>query len=353
VVQQYLIRSATTEDIVGLDALANVPGMYNLPSQRERLKVLLERSQGSFDGSIEHPLERSYVFVLEDLEKGALIGTSQVIAQHGSKTNPHIFMERFTEEYYSASIDTFCSHEALRLGFEHHGPTELGGLVLNEGYRHVPEKLGRQLSYVRFMLIAMFKQLFSDRLIAEMLPPMGPDERNVFWESIAGRFIPLSYHEADALTRKDKEFVKTLLPRGPFYIGLLSQSAREAIGAVAPGAKAAYKLLVSLGFKDQGKIDPFDGGPYLEANTSDITMLQHVLPWTLSPLDEGKKQQGQKQTAIWAAVENAFSPKATFRAAQSSFWAGPKPNTALVEPAVIELLGTTEVTGLVLEGRSK
>ena len=349
-VQRYVIRNANTQDLAKLETVATVPGMYNLPSQKDRLKILLDRTQGSFEGRIKDPFERAYVFVMEDLEKDILVGTSQVIAQHGTAKNPHIYMERLVEEYYSASIDTLCRQETLHLGFEHDGPTELGGLVISEAYRKVPEKLGRQLSYVRLMFIGMFKKLFRKQLIAEMLPPICANGRNAFWDSIAGCFIPLSYDEADELTRKDKEFVKTLMPRGPFYVGLLSEKGRQSIGAVAPGARAAYKLLVSLGFKERGKVDPFDGGPYLEASLEDVELIQNVAPWTLLPIEGNVAPQGPSQLAMWTTLHSPFASGASFKAIQSGFWAGPRTNTAWVSADVIETLGVTDVWGLVFAG---
>ena len=59
----------------------------------------------SFAGKVKNPLEREYLFVLEDTRNETIIGTSMIIAQHGTYEAPHIYYEVSEREHYSASLE--------------------------------------------------------------------------------------------------------------------------------------------------------------------------------------------------------------------------------------------------------
>src|SRR4029077_14364094 len=101
--------------------------------------------------------------VLEDARHRSIIGTSMVIAQHGTLSAPHIYFQVTDAEHYSASIDRHFKHKVLSIGYNADGPTEIGGLVVAPPHRSGQEKPGKQLSYVRFLFIAMHRRLFRDR----------------------------------------------------------------------------------------------------------------------------------------------------------------------------------------------
>ena len=74
----YEIRGALPSDEAALLDLAHHLNTVNLPHDRESIARLLARSEASFTGAIEDPLEREYVFVLVDCHHGRLIGTSMI-----------------------------------------------------------------------------------------------------------------------------------------------------------------------------------------------------------------------------------------------------------------------------------
>src|SRR5207253_2135613 len=82
------------------------------------------------------------------------------------------------KEHYSASVDRHFRHRVLSIGYNFDGPTEIGGLVVDPGYRGGPEKPGKQLSYVRFLYIAMHASRFRDRVLVELLPKLEEDRRS-------------------------------------------------------------------------------------------------------------------------------------------------------------------------------
>src|SRR5262245_31908001 len=148
----FLIRDAAPSDIDDLFQLATHLNTVNLPADRAVLGEILELSHQSFGQKIP-PLEREYLFVMEDLEAKRVMGTSMIIAQHGTPEAPHIYFEVLRDEKYSSSLGRHFVHQVLKIGYSYSGPTEIGGIVVHPEYRKNPEKLGKQLSYVRFLYI--------------------------------------------------------------------------------------------------------------------------------------------------------------------------------------------------------
>ena len=68
----------------------------------------------------------------------------------------------------------------------------------------------------------------------------------------------------------------SLFPRSEIYVSLLPPVARQLIGKVGPETEPARAMLERLGFKNRGQIDPFDGGPYLEAEVGAIPLVQQT-----------------------------------------------------------------------------
>lgn len=266
----FVIRSATPSDLKSVQRLAAVLNTVNLPNDLASLKNLLDIAQRSFAGRVADPFEREILFVMEDTETGRLVGTSQIIAQHGTRESPHIYFDLLDEERYSETIDRHFRHKVLRIGFDYQGPTEIGGLVLDPHYRGAPGKLGKQLSFVRFLYIAMHRAGFRDRVLAELLPPLGSDGKSALWEALGRRFTDMDYVEADRISKTNKEFIKNLFPSGLIYASLFDTAAQEVLGKVGPQTEGVKKMLEGVGFKALGRIDPFDGGPHFEARTDEI-----------------------------------------------------------------------------------
>jgi len=264
----FVIRDARMADLDGLLRLAAILNTVNLPNDRSALESLVDLSVRSFAGRVKNPLRREYLFVMEDTTSGALVGTSQILAQHGTREEPHIYFDVLSEERYSASVDLHFRHTMLRIGFDHDGPTEIGGLVLDPAYRGAPGKLGKQLSFVRFVFMAMHRDRFRPRVLAELLPPLGEGGRSALWEALGRRFTGMTYLEADRVSKTNKEFIRGLFPSGLIYAGLFAEEAQRVIGVVGPQTEGVKKMLTAIGFAPVGRIDPFDGGPHFEADTA-------------------------------------------------------------------------------------
>ncbi len=138
-----LLRDVQKSDLPHLKRLAAVLNTVNLPNDEETLERLIDVSVRSFAGKIKDPFEREYLFVLEEPRTGAVIGTSLVIAQHGTYDAPHIYYEVSEREHYSASIDRHFRHKVLSIAYNYEGPTEIGGLVVDPLHRSGPDKPGQ------------------------------------------------------------------------------------------------------------------------------------------------------------------------------------------------------------------
>ena len=260
------------EDLPALLLAARHLDSVNLPNDEQRLAEAIDRSVASFAAS-NPAAARELLFVL--VERGAdgaerAIGSSMIFAQHGSRRAPHTFFDVIDEERYSDTLDRHFRHKVLRIGYNYDGLTEIGGLVLLPEFRGHAEQLGKSLVNIRFLYIALHRQMFREEIVSELLPPLEPDGTSLLWEALGRHFTDLSYQEADRLSRENKEFIRSLFPSDPIYASLLPAAAQSRIGVVGPHTKAVEKILVRAGFTYAQRIDPFDGGPHFHARTDDV-----------------------------------------------------------------------------------
>ncbi len=280
----FLVRPATLEDASTLLKLAKMVHFINLPADPEIIRDKIVRSRKSFAGEPASPREREFVFVIEDTNTGNVIGTSSVIGCLSWPGHPHTFLKVRRRELYSTDLQTGQVHVTVQLCTDESGISEVGGLVVGPSYRGHEEKLGMVLSLIRFHFIGRNRDWFSESILAEMMGPLTADSRNVFWESVGRRFINLSFAEADLFCQRSKEFITSLFPPGEIYVSLLPAVARHVIGKVGVETEPARKLLESLGFEYKGHVDPFDGGPYLQAKLDDIALVRDTRTTTLAKL---------------------------------------------------------------------
>ena len=278
----YLIRDAQKSDLPGMQKLARELDTVNLPNDERALTSLIDHSIRSFDGRVRSPFDREYLFVLEDPQKERLVGTSLIIAQHGTRDAPHIYFDVYEKEHYSQSLNKHFKHRVLSIGYNFDGPTEIGGLVVDPQYRR-QDKPGKQLSYVRFLAVAAHPARFRDRILVELLPRLEEDNRSPLWEALGRKFTGLSYQEADRLSRENKEFIQQLFPPGEIYCTIFTQKIQDSIGEVGPETAGARSMLTKIGFRYDERIDPFDGGPHYSAATAEIEPIVRFRRGRLSP----------------------------------------------------------------------
>lgn len=306
----FLIRESFHQDVDQILEVAKHLDTVNLPAEKGEIEKQLALSAKSFAGEVP-PLEREYLFVLEDKGTGRIAGTSIIHAQHGTRRSPHVFFRLQKDERYSETLDRYMVHQYLQLGYNYDGPTEIGGLILLPEYRGHPESLGKTLSYVRFLFIAMNRGEFRDRVISELLPPLEADGTSRMWKHLGKRFTGLSYLEADRLSKHNKEFIKSLFPHTPIYTALLPEDVRREIAQVGPATKGVEKMLRRVGFRPAQTIDPFDGGPHFIADTDRISLVAGARRVSVRPIDSADSGRPRAIVAATAAEPPHFRAVAT------------------------------------------
>jgi len=270
----FIVRQAVTDDVPTLLKLARMVHFINLPADRDIIGAKITRSRKSFAGQAKDPHERQFMFVLEDTESGAVIGTSAVLCCVSWAGWPHVFLRVRRRSYFSEDLQQGTAHTTVQFETDESGPSEVGGLILSPGYRGHRERLGSLLSLIRLHYVALHRDQFGDRMLAEMMGPLSPDSHTLLWEYLGRRFINLSYQEADLFCQRSKEFMTALWPRDEMHVSVLPAEARALIGKVGEETVAAKAMLERQGFAFNGCVDPFDGGPHLEVKTSDIPIVK-------------------------------------------------------------------------------
>ncbi len=268
----FYLRPATLTDLPALLLAARHLDSVNLPNDEQRLAEAIGHAHRSFAAEVP-AAARELLFVMVERQPDGeerVVGSSMIFAQHGTRRAPHIFFDVIDDERYSETLDRHFHHKILRLGYNYDGLTEIGGLVLLPEFRGHPEQLGKALVNVRFLYIALHRELFRDDMVSELMPPLEADGTSLLWEAVGRHFTGLSYQEADRLSRQNKEFIRTLFPQDPIWASLLPPAAQALIGVVGPNSKAVEKILVRAGFRYAQQIDPFDGGPHFHARTDEL-----------------------------------------------------------------------------------
>ena len=332
----FLIRRAKIEDVPTLYKLARMVHFINLPADKDLINEKVLRSRQSFmsltrgennaagkpargapangkralagnpgmnDGSASAAQQADlFMFALEDAESGGVLGTSQLLSAMGAPGAPNVALRLSRKEMFSQSLQQGMTHITAQIELDETGPTEIGGLILQPSYRGHKEKLGRFLSHVRFHFIALNRARFSDRILAEMMGAIthqGEGGGNTLWEYLGRRFINLTYLEADRFCQHSKEFITALMPREEIYLTLLPPEARGVIAQVGPETLPARRMLEKLGFAYRDRIDPFDGGPHLEARTDD---LEPVRATFTAPLGAAASEEDGRERGLVSAT---------------------------------------------------
>jgi len=280
---RFIVRDARPTDLDDLLRLSRILDSINLPTEREELRSAIARSRRSFAGSLADSARGLYVFVAEDLRSQRVVGSSMVIAKHGTPESPHYYLGMVNEERYSKTLGKMFRHTYLNLRHSMDGPTEVGGLIVDPKFRRHRARLGTQLSFVRFLYMALHRERFGAEVIAEMKPPLTPRGESRFWQCYGARVTGLTFREADQLSTKDKEFIPALFPNVPIYTCMLPLDVQAEIGRVGPETEGAVRLLERIGLEFLDHVDPFDAGPYYGARIDDVAVVKDARRVQLAP----------------------------------------------------------------------
>ena len=263
------VRPAVDADLDALYALIlrSDDGLTSLKITRDQLHDRLENSTFAFRRQSQRMTGLPYVFVMEDLSTGAVVGTSSIYSKVGGYEPFYAYgIEKSIHE--SKELGVYREIDVLHLRKEHDGPTEIGSLFLLPEYWG--QGNGKLLSLARFLYMAEFPDRFDSMTIAEMRGVIDRQGRSPFWDALGSHFFQIEFPRAVMLLTVSKNFVADLMPTHPIYLPLLPQEARDVVGQVHQDTRPALAMLQKQGFVYQGFVDIFDGGPVVHANTAEI-----------------------------------------------------------------------------------
>ena len=266
------IRPVRPEDFKQLRDFARLTGggMTNLPDDDDAMKERLARAVGSFASGATAPGAEVYMMALE--QDGRILGTTGVFASIGLKQG-FINYKLIDEVHYSEEFNRTTRRTVLMPSHDFTGCAEVGMLFVSPEARGTGA--GKLLARARYLFIAQKPEIIADHICAELRGWRGSNGEQPFWDCVGRHFFEMGFEEADLHNAAHgNQFIQDLMPRHPVYTVFLSQAARDCIGKPHPSAEPAYEMLLDEGFEWDNYIDIFDGGPLVDAKTSQIRTIR-------------------------------------------------------------------------------
>jgi arginine N-succinyltransferase len=274
-------------------------GLTTLKISKDELESRIERSMFAFRQKSGKPSGQPYVFVMEDLSNGEIVGTCSIYSKIGG-FEPMYSYEIKESHHNSEELGVFKTIQVLHLREEHNGPTEIGSLFLSPDYWGGGH--GRLLSLSRFLFMAEFRERFEKEVVAEMRGVVGKDGKSPLWTALGSHFFQIDFPKAETLSSQSKKFIADLMPKHPIYIPLLPEDAQDVIGKVHQNTKPALNVLEKEGFKFCQLVDIFDGGPTLHCNLADIRAVKESMAGTVQAIEK-EVQNGKQQLLSNASLQ--------------------------------------------------
>jgi arginine N-succinyltransferase len=260
-----VVRPVLPADLPALERLASdaVPQLTNLPPHRDRLEERIARSRQAFAAEVTFPGDEHYTFVLEDLERGEVVGTATVRAQAGAQDAYYTYRQE-TLIHASQQLNVRREVQTLALSHEVSEASLLCAYSLDARYRGTSaESLLRR---ARLMFIAQYPERFAGLLAMAFPGYLDAAGESPFWNSVGQHFFMRDYQEINSLAGiRSKSFIAEVMPQFPLYLPLLTPQARAAIGREHPDHEGALAEMLAEGFLRSRHVDIFDAGPVIKA----------------------------------------------------------------------------------------
>jgi arginine N-succinyltransferase len=282
----WRVRPARSEDLDALLELARLSGggMTNLPNDAETLRARLDWSAQSFAKPVTEPQDEVYILVLEEPEKGQVVGTASILSRIGARW-PFYSYKLGRVTHVSQELKRSVSMQILHLVNDLEGGSEVVGLFVHPEFRH--SGVAALLARSRYLFIAGHRERFSDRIVADIRG------RNVaghspFWDAVAKPFFGTEFDEADRYNAiHGNQFIADLMPRYPVYVAMLPAAAAETIGKAHDASVPAQRMLEAEGFVWEGYVDIFDAGPTLTVRAADLRTVRDSVSAPVSKAPAG------------------------------------------------------------------
>lgn len=281
----FIIRPIRENDLEGLMLLLEKSGhgLTTLPRNREFLAKRIRTSERSFLHREDGPAGEDYLFVMEEIFTGKIVGVCAIISKIGG-FQPYYFYKIESTHHESELLGVENDVTSLLFHFVHNGPAEICSLYLHPDFRN--SQNGRFLSLSRFLFIAENRKFFESAIIAEMRGMVKDSGVSAFWEAVGKHFFKIDFPTADSLYMKNKRFIEELLPKHPIMANILPADAQHVIGKVHPDTEPAKRILEQEGFKNSGLVGIFEPGPVLIAEVDTIRTIRESILGEVQEISE-------------------------------------------------------------------
>jgi len=256
-----IVRPARASD---LDAVLDLArrggsGLTNLPPDPPTLERRLASAEGALRDE-QARLDGAPVMLVAELG-GEIVGTGMIFARVGAEWP--FYSYRITRQAaVSRTLARSRPQRLLNLVNDFDGEAEVGGLFVDPRRRGLA--LGQLMAKARYVFIAAHRSWFGERVIAELRGYQDDAGRSPVWDAIGRHFYDMEFDEADRTGAiHGNQFIADLGPRYPIYISMLPAAAQAALGRPHNDGRPAHAMLLAEGFRDEGYVDIFDGGPTL------------------------------------------------------------------------------------------
>jgi len=281
---RVVMRTACLDDLEAIHrlALAGGTGLTNLPPDRAALRRKLIASEAALIDPAAR-LAGAGILLVAEAEGTAIVGTSCIFPRIGAEWP--FYSYRLTRQARSSrAADRRAVQMLLVLANDFDGEAEVGGLFIDPSARQ--HAIGKLAARSRYMFIAQHRDWFGKRVIAELRGWQDRTGRSPVWEAIGRHFYEMTLAEADRFgALHGNQFIADLGPRHPLYTSLLPPDAQAALGKPHDHGRAAYEMLLREGFRDEGYVDIFDGGPTPIADIDDLAAIRSGCIATFEPRD--------------------------------------------------------------------
>lgn len=259
-------RRGDLEALFALSCAGGV-GLTNLPSDRPALASKLAASEAALDSAAVRQAGAPILFVIEAPD-GRIAATSCVFPHVGGEW-PFYSFRLIRQTRTSRAAGRSVPQTLLHLANDFDGEAEVGGLFVDPGFRGMAA--GTLAARARYLFIAQHRSWFGDRVIAELRGWQDEFGGSPVWDAIGAPFYGMELAEADRFgALNGNQFIMDLGPRHPIYTSMLPAAARGALGRPHDDGQRAYAMLIAEGFRQEGYVDIFDGGPTLCADIDGV-----------------------------------------------------------------------------------
>ncbi len=258
-------------------------GMTSMPNDIGTWENRIQCSVRTFAKLPNRNEDGVYFLVAEDSDSGEVVATTAIYVNIGTKT-PFYSYKKSLLVKYSKELQKTIETPVLNLVNDFTRASEVGSLFLSGSHRH--SGYGQFMSRSRYLMMSDFPERFADDIIAEMRGYQAEDGHSAFWRALGKKFFDLPFENADYISAtKGSQFIQDLMPKYPVYVGLLPKEAQDCIGKPHSISAKALHMLEKEGFRYEGYVDVFDGGPTVHCRREHIQSVREAKTYTVSLTD--------------------------------------------------------------------